>query len=237
MKKCFFLLLAAGISLGKAFAQATEGDEAQQRSVVEKPSRDFLMLKFNYSGWTNLPDSIKTKGFGRGFAASLSYDFPIKKSHFSFAAGLGLNVSNIYLDKQLVDFKDTASAAQILFRPDNNNQYKKYKFTTAYLEMPLELRFFGNNKNRNRGFKAALGANVGLNLGSHTKGTTSGGSSKINEKQGTRRFMQQWSFAPTARIGYGNLSLYGSYNLTPLFKDGSGPEILPFSIGICITGL
>lgn len=234
MKK--YLALAA-LLIGTAsgsFAQSNDGDQTEKRTAVEKPSRDFLMLKFYYSGWGNLPDSVKTKGFGRGFSGSLSYDFPIKKSHFSFAAGIGINVNNVYLDHQVMNFKDSG---QVHFVDDKTGEYKKYKFTTAYLEMPLELRFFGNNKNRNKGFKAAIGANVGLNVGAHTKGATSAGSSKLNEKQNTKRFMQQWNLAPTARIGYGNFSLYGSYNLTNMFKDNNGPKITPYSIGFCITGL
>jgi hypothetical protein len=101
----------------------------------------------------------------------------------------------------------------------------------------LELRFFGNNKNRNRGFKAAIGTNIGLNVGAHTKGVSGKGGSKFNDKVVTKRFIQQWSFSPTVRLGYGNFSVYGSYSLTPLFKDGAGPQVLPFSVGICLTGL
>ena len=42
------------------------------------------------------------KGLSRGFSGYLCYDFPIKKSNFSFAAGIGIAVSNIYLDNQQV---------------------------------------------------------------------------------------------------------------------------------------
>jgi hypothetical protein len=237
MKKYLALLAFLVCATLKGFAQTTGGDEDRPRTTVEKPSRDFLMLKFNYNGWGNMPDSIKTKGLSRGFNASISYDFPIKKSHFSFAAGLGIGVSNIFLDDQVIRVSDTGSLGQARFVKDTGDVYKRYKLTTAYLEMPLELRFFGNNQNRNKGFKAAIGATVGMNIGAHTKGVTSAGGTKIIEKESTRRFMQQWSFAATARIGYGNFSLFGSYNLTPIFKDNLGPAVVPYSVGLCITGL
>jgi hypothetical protein len=238
MKKCF-AIVALFICVGfSSLAQSETDDQSNNsRSMVQKPSRDFLMLKFNYNGWANSPDTIKTKGLGRGFEGSLSYDFPIKKSHFSFAVGIGVSVSNIYLDNQTIAVKDTGSAAVARFIPETDVDYKRYKLTTTYLQMPLELRFFGNNKNRNRGFKAAIGANINLLVGAHTKGATSVSSAKINDKVDTRRFLQPWTFAPTMRIGYGNFSLYASYNIVPIFKEKSGPQMLPYSIGICLTGL
>lgn len=237
MKKCLAVLAVILFSAITSFAQSTTEDfsDPGPSSTVEKPSRDFLMFKFSYNGWMNTPDSIKTKGFGRGVNVSLSYDFPIKKSNFSFAAGIGVGASNIYLDKQRFVFQDTLD--QMVVIPDTVKDYKRYKFTTTYVEMPLELRYFSNNANRNKGFKAAIGATIGLLVGAHTKGVTSAGGSKVFEKENTRRFIQQWSFAATARIGWGNYSLYGSYNLTNVFKDNQGPTATPFAIGFCLTGL
>lgn len=232
MKKCIALFTLLFVAAFGSKAQSTV-DNTDKRTTVEKPSRDFVMIKLTTSGWADVPDSINTKGIGRGFAASVMYDFPIKKSHFSFAAGLGFNVKNVFLDGQNINFKDTGS--QVVFF--NSSDYKRYKLTTTHLELPLELRFFGNNDNRNRGFKAAIGANVGMSIGAHTKGVSGKGGSKYSDKVNTRRYIQQWDFSPTMRIGYGNFSLYGSYSLTPLFKDGSGPQVVPFNVGICLTGL
>ncbi len=231
MKKYIAAMLCAFSILQSTYAQ--NSDSESKRTVVEKPSRDFVMIKLTNSAWANKPDSIHTKGIGRGVALSIMYDFPIKKSNFSFAVGLGISAQNVFLDKQLLNFKDTGS--QVLVQ--NTTAFKRYKFTTTRLELPVELRFFGNNKNRNTGFKAAIGANVGMFLSSHTKGVSGSGGSKFNDKTTTKRFNEQWSFAPTLRIGYGNFSLYGSYSLTPVFKDAAGPELYPVSLGICITGL
>ena len=234
MKKTLALGAFLMVASMSAFAQnAANTDVADKRTTVEKPSRDFVMLKIMSSGWAGAPDSLNTKGIGRGFAASVMYDFPIKKSNFSFAAGLGVNVQNVFMDNQVLNFKDTGT--KVLF--NNSTAFKRYKFTTTRLEMPLEIRFFGNNKNRNRGFKAALGANVGLFISGHTKGVSGSGGSKFNDKLTTKRFMEQWNFAPSMRIGYGNFSLYGSYSLTPIFKENAGPAVLPISVGICLTGL
>ncbi|MCB9044717.1 MAG: outer membrane beta-barrel protein [Chitinophagales bacterium] len=228
-------IISLAVSTQSVLAQDVEKDDNKAgKSMVSKPSRDFLMLQFTYSGWLNAPDSIKTKGFGRGFNGYVCYDFPIKKSHFSFAAGIGVGVDNIYLNGQEVVLTDNDSNAQARFVPETIN-YKRYKVTTTYLEAPFELRFFGNKENRNSGFKAALGLRVGTLMGAHTKGKEDG--TKIIYQVNSKRYLETWRFAGTVRLGYGNFTLLGTYNLTNLYKDLLGPPLTPFSIGLCVTGL
>lgn len=224
------------LSADKLYAQDVikERGPKEERSEISKPSRDFLMIQFLYSGWYNAPDSIKSKGFGRAFNAYLCYDFPIKKSHFSFAAGIGVGVDNIYLNDQEIILTDNDTTAQARF-VNESRSYKRYKVTTTYLEAPFELRFFGNKMNRNKGFKAAVGLRVGTLVGAHTKGKEDG--TKIIYKTNTKNFLETWRFAGTARLGYGNFTLMGTYNLTNLYKENQGPALTPFSIGLCITGL
>ncbi len=227
-------MLAAAVLVPymSVWAQEVEKGSTKAKTVVEKPSRDFVMLQFTYDGWVK-PDSIKTTGIGRGFNAYLCYDFPIKKSHFSFAAGIGIGTSNIYLNNQEINVTDTAYTQAVFLK--ETADYKKYKLTTAYLEAPFELRYFGNKDNRNRGFKAAIGLRAGTLIGAHTKAKNN--ATKTIEKQGTRQYLETWRVSGTMRLGWGNFSLFGSYNLMNLYKENSGPEITPYSIGICLTGL
>lgn len=233
-----FTLCALLITLSTAsFAQSTTSRTSDAVSEVTKPSSDFVMLQFTYEGWSKVPDSIHTTGIGRGFNAYLCYDFPIKKSHLSFAAGIGIGTSNIYLDNQEISFHDTGALGNaVRFIPETKD-YKKYKLTTAYLEAPFELRYFANNKNRNKGFKAAIGLRVGTLVGAHTKDRISVDGTRYIEKSASKRYLDSWRFSGTLRVGYGNFSLFGSYNINTLFKDGSGPGIVPYSIGLCVTGL
>lgn len=207
-------------------------------AAINKPSRDFVMIQLGYNNWMNKPDSVKTKPFGYVFNAYLCYDFPIKKSHMSFATGVGINTSVVYLDKQMLVVNDTSTlggaAARIIADPTPG---KRYKTVTTYLQAPFELRYFSNNLNRNKGFKAALGVTVGAFLGAHTKELTSVSGTTIRYKENTKRYYSPWNFAATARIGWGNLSVFGSYNITNVFKDNNGPALTPASVGICITGL
>jgi Outer membrane protein beta-barrel domain len=233
MRKCFALLVLWCLPVTAIFAQDVVGNDS--KPVVEKPSRDFIMLEFAYNGWTNKPDSVHTGGFGRGFNGFLCYDFPIKKSNFSFATGLGVNINNIYFDNQKLILTDTGSTAVAHFI--DTGGFKKFKYTTTFLTAPFELRYFSNNINRNKGFKAAIGLRVGLMVGAHTKEKYSLGGTTVDNKVNSTRFLNKWEFTGTARVGFGNFYLFGTYNLTPLFAEGSGPQVVPFSIGIGLTGL
>ena len=108
------------------------------------PSRDYVMIQFGYDNWTNHPDSIKVNGLGRAFNAYLCYDFPIMKSNFSFAAGLGIGTSSIFLKDQQIVLTDTAASISFISEIE---PYKKYKLTTSYIEAPFEIRYFGNKEN------------------------------------------------------------------------------------------
>ncbi len=236
MKRCLALLAIISAPFTHAFAQDKDVTTNSGGNVA-KPSRDYLMFQLTYENWSKTPDSVKTTGLGRGFNAYVCYDFPIKKSNFSFAAGIGIGTANIYFDNQQVNFTDTGTLGkQVTFSPESKD-YKKFKLTTAYLEAPFELRFFGNKINRNKGFKAAIGLRVGTLVGAHTKGKFTVDGTKTNEKIDSRRYLDNWRFATTFRIGYGNFSLMGTYNLNALFKEGQGPDVVPYSLGICITGL
>ncbi len=218
-------------------AQDVETSRSRENSSISKPSRDFVMLQFTYEGWANTPDSINTTGIGRGFNAYVCYDWPIGKSNFSFAAGVGIGSSNIYFADQQIVLTDTgALGAQARFIPEEHS-YKKFKLTTAYLEAPFELRFYGNKDNRNRGFKAAAGLRVGTLVGAHTKGRRDVEGVKVVDKVNTKRYLENWRFAGTIRLGWGNFTLLGTYNLNQVFRAGMGPEVTPYSIGLCISGL
>src|ERR1041384_6549622 len=100
MKKCLSLLLASFTLASTVTAQDVEKPKTKVTGI-EKPARDMFMLQFTYEGWVK-PDSIKTTGIGRGVNVYLAYDFPLGKSHFSFATGIGVGTSNIYLKDQEV---------------------------------------------------------------------------------------------------------------------------------------
>lgn len=237
MRKSLALLAILIVSSSVLFAQDLASNSTNSTPAIIKPARDFVMLQFNYNNWLNKPDSVKTKTLGFGFNAAVCYDFPIKKTNLSFAAGIGINTQVVYLDQQVINSTDTAASSMQAHVIADTSGAKRDKFVTTYVQAPFELRYFANKLNRNKGFKAAIGLEIGTLLNAHMKNTVSVDGTKVAYKVDTKRFVSPWNFAATARIGWGNFSLFGSYNLTTVFRQNQGPPATPFSLGICLSGL
>jgi hypothetical protein len=217
------------------FVSLSVGAQNTSDAAYSKPSKDYFMFQMGYDGWAGAPDSVNIGGISRSMNAYLCYDFPIKTSNFSFAAGVGVASSNIFLKDQKAIIGDSLTEIQFL---DDNDEFKRFKYSLTYLEAPLELRYFSNKKNRNKGFKAAIGMKVGALINAHTKSVREFNNKPIREKVSTRRFIETYRVGGTLRFGYGNFSVYGQYGLNTLFRVGNGPqEVIPFSVGICISGL
>ena len=126
---------------------------------------------------------------------------------------------------------------------DSTNHFKKYKLATSYLEVPLELRYTANPENVNKSLKAALGIKVGTLVNAHTKGKTL--QDKNNNTIGTyaekisnKKYINGTRFSATARLGYGIVSLFGTYQLNSVLKEGVGsPDMKLYQVGITISGL
>ncbi len=207
---------------------------SKAKKTSSTPSKDYVMLQLGYDTWLNAPDSLHIGGLGRCANIYLMYDFPIQKSNFSFAAGAGIGTSHIFLKDTKAIINDTAS--QVKFVADT--LYKRYKYATSYIEAPFEVRYFSNTEDRNKGFKAALGLRVGALVAAHTKGKYKYAGKPIVEKVSTKRFIETYRVAATARVGWGNFSVFTSYSLNNLFRLNNGPQnISPLSIGLCLSGL
>ncbi len=139
MKHSPRVLLLALFSL--TFFFATTATAQTNKKLVSKanynaPSRDYVMLQLGYENWLGAPDSVRITGLGRAFNAYICYDFPIQKSNYSFAAGVGLGNSNVYLSNQQLTLSDTGS--QIRFIPESSPAYKKYKIAITNGDITIE---------------------------------------------------------------------------------------------------
>jgi hypothetical protein len=207
-------------------------------SQYKKPSKDYVMLQAGFTSWlipTTSNAVVRQRGHELG--AYICYDLPFANLNYSFAPGIGISSSNIYLKDQYISLTDTS--AQVYFKSDSGLDYKRFKYSLNYLEAPFEFRYFGNKYNRNRGFKASIGVRVGALIQAHTKGVRGSSAGNLKEKTISRRFNETWRITPTVRLGWGNFSVYGSYQITEVFKAGntSGLGIRPWSVGLCISGL
>jgi len=237
------VLLVMGVQAQTDTAITVKGKKKDWSKVsLTGRSNDHFMFQVGYDGWMNAPDSIRTKGFGRHLNIYIMLDKVFKSDpRFSVGLGVGIGSSNIYFDKQEPQIAGSNSA--IVFKNvADTNHFKKYKMTEAWAEVPLELRYASNPENTNKSFKFALGIKVGTMLSAHTKGKTLQSKSgttlrSYTAKEASKKYFNTTRLAATARVGYGPFTLYGLYQINSLIKDNLGPQVHPFSIGLCISGL
>ncbi|MFZ9661490.1 MAG: hypothetical protein ACO29O_06385 [Chitinophagaceae bacterium] len=207
---------------------------------LSKRAADHFLFQFGMAGWASKPDSIKPVGFSRSFNMYVMLDFPFKSNpQISVAIGPGIGMDNIFLKQTKLDVR-AGSSSKLLFVRDTLDQIKKYKLTSVYAELPVELRFAQYPDKMNKGIKGALGLKIGTLVDIHTKSKvtkdTQGTGGYVSKVKDTY-FFNRSRLVATARIGYGNISFFGTYTLTEFIKDGFGPVIKPFSAGITISGL
>ncbi len=244
MKKLllFFTLIFIALNI---YAQ-TDTLAKKKWTAIDLSNRanDHFMLQYGIDEWSGTNDSTSPSGFSRHFNFYFMIDKPFKANpHFSVGFGLGLGSSNMFFKDTYIDLKSLSTTLPFT-NVSTTDHFDKYKLTTIFLQAPIELRYSGNPMEPDKGFKFALGVKVGTLLKAYTKGKNLENSSdetiygpQYIEKESDKRFINATDFAVTARIGYGNFSLDGSYQLTGFLKTDTGPVINPYSIGITLSGL
>ena len=246
MKKITFIIFGC-LFFSMSFAQEITTVTSKDSKTIKMSNRaaDHFMLQASYDGWAGMPDSISghQQGFSRGFNAYFMFDKPFKGSpKYSIGIGAGISTSNITFKNMNVDLKSSNNLLPFT-AVDSTNHFKKYKLATSYLEVPLELRFTGNPDNINKSFKAALGIKVGTLINAHTKGKTlqdknNNTIGSYAEKISSKKYLNGTRFSATARVGYGIVSLFGTYQLNSVLKEGVGsPDMKLYQVGITISGL
>lgn len=246
MKKIVFVFLSC-FSLSVAFSQDTLTSTSPIiPKAIKLPNRsaDHFMFQLSSDHWTGMPDSISShqSGLSRGFNAYVMLDKPFRSSpKYSLGFGVGVSTSNIFFKKMSVDLK--AGGTVLPFTAlDSTAHFKKYKLVTTFAEVPLEFRYSSKPLEPNKSFKIAIGAKVGAAINVHTKGKTlqDKNNNTLNsyiQKENTKRLINSTRFTGTARVGYGIISLFGTYQLNNVLKDGAGANMKLYQVGITFSGL
>lgn len=227
----------AGIDLGiNGFFNAQNSiDLANDPSLVATdPSEVTQFMELNYrKSWT----------FSINF---MEFFIKIKEHHFGIVTGLGTEWNNYELKHNI---RLTAEGGSYVYPTvnefnqdytwgeiDTNITYAKNRFKTWFINAPLLLEINTGNKKK-KSFHLSAGAIFGLNLQTKIKYNykdTDGSTKKEKDKQSFNTNVFRVSL--TTRVGYGRFNVFASYSLTPLFENGRGPGLYPFTVGLTLVG-
>lgn len=157
-------------------------------------------------------------------------DFHIYKNYVNLVVGLGFEWSQ-YEFSNKTSLNPDSSYTYGTIDSTNTFRYKKNRFKTTYVDVPVLIEF-NTNKNADKAFHIALGVVGGYKLGSRTRQILEQNANDIRLIRKDDYNLNPFRVNAHASIGYHNFTLYADYALTPLFESGKGPELYPFTIGV-----
>lgn len=214
--------------------ESEEKDEMVELKKSLNKSKDRIVLDFTYDMLLNLPDSIKTKGFSRGFNVYFTYDLVLGKSRFSVAPGIGIGNNNFFFKEHSISSDTLGTYFEKL--PDGVVA-KKSKIALTYIDIPVELRYRSKPNSKGTSWKLAAGFKAGLMI--HNKWKYKGESLSNNGEEVKFKFydienVNKFRYGVMLRGGYGIWNVFAYYQLSDVFND-KGPRMTPLSIGLSIN--
>lgn len=192
---------------------------------------------YNYLNSMGMPAGIEYMALHSGKSMCFNVNFSqlslgITK-HIGVVTGIGLNWNNyVFAHENNIIIGQNDVIEELL--PPAGSTLKKSKFTTLYLNVPAILEF---QLPTGEGHTLNIGAGVigGIKIKSHTKMSFK---NDENLKSNSDLNLNLLRGGVTGRIGYENFMIFGTYYLTPWFRENQGPgfyNLEPFEIGIALT--
>jgi hypothetical protein len=191
---------------------------------------------YNYVNSMKLPDDISYMTPDQSH--SVNFNVIVSQvnigfhRHIGIVSGIGLNWNNYRFENRNSITEGSGGIINELI-PDNTVAVKRSKFSALYLNAPVLLEFqipAGYNY-----LNVGAGVVGGLRLNAWTKVVYEDGEKSRTNGDYNLNLLRG---GVTARIGYQNFMLYGTYYLTPWFQELKGPDgfnLEPFEIGLAFT--
>lgn len=183
----------------------------------------------DYSAYDNVP--FMSLNQGKSMEVKVNFyelNIGLIKSYVGLVSGLGLSFNSYRFENPYTLRRGTTGVEAIPLETENLD---KTKLAVSYLNVPLLFEFQIPVNQREGRIYVNAGVVGGVRIGSHTK--VKYGDEKEKDRSGFH--MNAFNYAATARVGYKDVGLFATYSLTPLFEDGKGPKLTPFTIGISFS--
>jgi hypothetical protein len=181
----------------------------------------------NYKGFTpNFMDLNQNKSLELSINfASHSIGLQKNKQNIGIVTGFGLTFSDYRFSNPYTIKNVNGMVVPELL---DNNGLSKSKLSVYYLTIPILFEFqLPVNSNKDKLYMSG-GFIGGVKIASHTKVKIDGDKSKDRSDLNINPFR----YGATVRFGFEDINIFGTYYFSTFFKNGRGPEMFPFTIGI-----
>lgn len=202
----------AGLELG------VNGFMTPERSIELPADQEFLDLRYEKSVAVNLN--------------LYQQNLALLGDVFGLYTGIGLGWNNYRLSNDILLVK---GPQELEYDVLETGQPRKNKLTMMMINVPLMLELQTRSHSEFSKFHMAAGLNLGFRVSSHTKQVYEVDGKKDKVKTHEDFYINPFRYDLQARMGWGKINFFASYSLNSLFREGKGPEVYPFSIGLRIV--
>lgn len=203
-------------------------------SSIKMPKDQFILNLLSNS-LLNTPENMDMMPVSVGAETYYMSTLVGANSSLSVALGLGVGVNNYHNNCIPYDSVEVTYFKQI----PGEYEYIKNKITTAYVDIPLEIRFKTKPNLKKRNFKVAIGGKVGYMISSYIKykgeDFRTASNKMVKFKEYNLNNLVPLRYGTFLRIGYGKVNLLVNYTLSTLFEKNKGPDVVPVSFGFSFT--
>lgn len=183
-----------------------------------------FVLELGINSALDAPDRFDVGLWGsRTVNVYYTHELRLMKSKFSLVPGIGLSLERFkFKNGATLGYNANDSLTLLLPAETAITGERKSQLITNFIDVPVELRFTSNPDDPNRAFKIAVGGRIGYLYDAFTKMKykEDGETKQYKDKQNFN--LNRFRYGVYGKLGIGNFSLFGYYNLTPLFKEGEG---------------
>ncbi len=192
--------------------------------------RDGGELTANFKNWEINP--WKSRIWNINF---MEINLSIVKKHILLTTGFGLEYKNFSFKNNIDLVEENGQVNPVV---NNSLKYKKDKLHVSYFQMPILLEFNTSSRAR-KGFYLAAGFVGGLKMYSKLYQKYDLDDNTIKKRTKSDFNLNPYQLYGTLRIGINRLTLYGNFDLMPLFKEGEstlGDNLMVVSAGVKLIG-
>ena len=202
-------------------------------------------FSYGFVNFAHLPESLKALELN--WSSSFAMQFNLCKysinfsprNNFGLVTGIGLEYQRLRFDNDNISLIKREGKLVVIHPQefyDNMYDIKRSSLKILYLTVPLlmEVQFPASKRNR---MYVSGGFMGGIRMHSKTKIVYDDENGDKHKKKNKGDFrMVPFKADVVGRIGYRNLSVWGSYTLTNLFRTSGGePDLHTYTVGLGIT--